>query len=719
MSNVMTSVRTSWSDVLAASVYRAVRRGWRIGCLLLVVGGLAAGCSDGSNGGTSTDTGIVDGGDEADGETTDISEGDTFSCQPGEILRCSEPNTQSIIQCNAAGDGETPGSCPPKSVCREGECVDVTCVPGRGRCNGDGLPQRCNQEGTQWVDQESCSEGESCESGACLNRCEQAANSNSYIGCEYWAVELENHLLFDERETGDPIPENMLPPFAIVLANTSSQYNATVSVYESPGQPATALGSRRVGTDIRTPDVFPKTVESELLDLNGDVIRQVSGPVDELELPSQSMMVLLLDSRQIPNYETSVTQKAYEVESSQPVVAYQFNPYCCNYNYTNDASLLLPKSALTGNYMYMSQPVWVNPGSDAENPEAANLTVLPTENDTEVTINFGEPTDPTGQPISYSEALYAVKNNGSVNLPNSDGQMEVTLDAHQALNVAAKAKGVDLTGARVEANKPVSVFGNHSCTFVPFATPACDHLEQQLLPMETWGETYNVVPVKVRGTDEQYTREGTYWKFLAREDDTEIETGLNLNVSAREDVLGVAGEGEQHCSEFAGSETNRTNGTFTLDAGESCEFGTKVPFEANATKPIMIGGTISSEDTIPDQANQVGDPGFFIVPPRQQFRDDYSFLTPQTYRSDYVTVITPRASTEIILDGETIDVADHPTFESYPDLGFGRAHLEVEPGPHRIRSSSVQFGILTYGFHDYVSYAYTGGLDLAKYNPVD
>lgn len=705
-------VSLSWRDVVSATGRCLV-----VGLLALSVAAIGcddSGSADGDAGGTPVDA-------EADGEEMDTAAdgetGDAISCDPGEVLRCSQPNTQSVIVCNDEGNGERPGSCPAKSVCRDDECVDVACVPGRGRCD-DGRPQRCNDEGTEWTDQEACSDGETCEEGACLNRCEQAAESNSYIGCEYWAVELENHLLFDERETGDPIPDDELPPFAIVLANTSSQYKAEVTVYESPGQPATALASRQVGTDIRTPDVFPRTVRSELYDLQGNT-QQISGEVEDLELPRESMMVLLLDSRQIPNYQTTVTQSAYRVESTQPIVGYQFNPYCCNYNYTNDASLLLPKSALTGNYMYMSQPVWVNPGSQAENPEAANLTVLPTEDQTEITVNFPEMTDPNGNPLPYRDALYAVDDSGSLSLPDSDGELQVTLDRHEVLNVAAKAQGVDLTGARVSADAPVSVFGNHSCTFIPFSTPACDHLEQQLLPMETWGESYFAVPVKVRGDKEAFTREGTYWKFLAREDDTTIETGLNLDVDDRENVLNVAGEGETHCSEFSASDTEESNGTFTLDAGESCEFGTKIPFEVSSDEPIMLGGTISSENTIPDSEDRVGDPGFFIVPPRQQYRDDYSFLTPQTYRSDYVTVVTQRGATEVILDGETIDISNHPTFESYPDLGFARAHLEVDPGPHRIRSGSVNFGILTYGFHDYVSYAYTGGLDLAKYNPLD
>lgn len=680
--------------------------------MCLVIG---AGCS------SSPETGVPDGGDAAvdttPGDTTEgggdtENEADVVSCEAGEVIRCSEENTQSIVVCKDDGTGTEPASCPPNTVCRDAECVEVACVPGRGRCDGD-TPQVCNESGEQFVDKEPCGEGSQCENGSCLNRCELAAKTNSYIGCEYWAVELENHLLYDARDTGQAIPDDKLPPYALVIANPSDEYNAKVSVWKDADTPAKAVGSRQVETDVRTPDVVLKTVYSELVSADG---RRLMGPIDreieDIRLPKNSLLTLILPNRQLPHGQTTVTDFAYRVESTQPVIAYQFNPYCCNYNYTNDASLLLPTSALTENYMYLGYPNWDNPEQrmEGEGSESATLSVLATQKDTQVTVQLRKPNK---EGVDYRKALYPISGR-RIEGPDNEGRLKVTLQPHEVLNVAGKEVGVDMTGSRITADKPVSVFGAHSCTFVPFANWACDHLESQLFPMETWGNRFVAAPLKMRLDTEQWTREGTYWKFLAREDDTRVKTGLNLQ-HGPQGVLPPAAANVPSCQAFTESPEK---GTFVLDAGESCEFGTKELFVAEADRPIMMGAFLSGQQSVGGDVEKAGDPAFFLVPPREQYRNSYAFLTPETYAVDYVTVTLPVGFTKLTLDGEEIDIKQADSFKEYSELGFARAHIKVEPGPHTIESGTVPFGIVAYGYHDYVSYAYTGGLDLAKRSPV-
>ena len=47
------------------------------------------------------------------------------------------------------------------------------------------------------------------------------------------------------------------------------------------------------------------------------------------------------------------------------------------------------------------------------------------------------------------------------------------------------------------------------------------------------------------------------------------------------------------------------------------------------------------------------------------------------------------------------------------DEGFVRAHIPLTEGPHQLEAQ-VPFGVVVYGYDDYVSYAYTGGLNLTK-----
>src|SRR5690606_14242186 len=114
----------------------------------------------------------------------------------------------------------------------------------------------------------------------------------------------------------------------------------------------------------------------------------------------QSIMTLVLPRRLMPYQASTLTQNGYRVVSTQPVVAYQFNPLCCNYNFTNDASLLLPTSALTENYTFLSYEVWKPQGSATS--YAATLTVIGTESNTDVTVRLR----PSLSNAPYSEILY-------------------------------------------------------------------------------------------------------------------------------------------------------------------------------------------------------------------------------------------------------------------------------------------------------------------------
>jgi hypothetical protein len=86
-------------------------------------------------------------------------------------------------------------------------------------------------------------------------------------------------------------------------------------------------------------------------------------------------------------------------------------------------------------------------------------------------------------------------------------------------------------------------------------------------------------------------------------------------------------------------------------------------------------------------------------------------LTPATYFVSYVTVTT-MPGIPVTLDGQTLNLTDF-NHQVSRDGSTISAHIPVEPGPHTIRAA-VPLGIIVYGYDNYVSYAYTGGLDLKK-----
>jgi hypothetical protein len=128
-----------------------------------------------------------------------------------------------------------------------------------------------------------------------------------------------------------------------------------------------------------------------------------------------------------------------------------------------------------------------------------------------------------------------------------------------------------------------------------------------------------------------------------------------------------------------------------------------------------------------------GDPSLIMVPPIEQYRRDYVFLTPDRYAFDYVVVVAPFGA-EVRLDGVELlargclaspadglmrGVADAPPARlvyrcqlSFPEVerDVVRPGAQAD-GVHRI-SANAPVGIVVYGFDAFVSYAYPGGLNL-------
>ena len=694
---------------------------WTSATLIVMGAALCVGCDDesGGGGGGAVDAGGDGGQTSGQGDTGQVEDtgaADSAAQQDSAAVDTAPPPDTTPPECTPNTrrcDGEDAWEiCLPegrwnREVCDEGftcqepgECVPdaANCVAGERICLTNTSPAEC-VPGEDWRPLLPCEDDELCVEGECRSRaCGEAAQTASYLGCDYVTTDLQNL-------AWAPIGGTPSAPMGLVVANPSPTASVSVSLFDATGAVAPLVREVTIAPPpVVLPAPTPVTVRTEVWDGSGRLANANFGQAQNLEIPAAGMAILLLEHH---GYRATsvVAQEAWRVRADQPVAAYQFSPYCCNYSFTNDASLLIPTPALGTEYMYVGVPSWGDrPMDDGSGMGTvvgypATLTVIATRSGTDVEVAL-----PAGVGVK----------------PDQDGRIQIQgqtvtarLDAQEVLHLFSNdptprgldfPRGVDMSGARVTASKPVAAFSGHECSFYPQDQGACDHLEEQLLPMDTWGVEYALIPPVLRAQNLNVATEAIFWKIIASEPNTRIELSVPM---ADLDPRAPGFDGVPHC-------LDRMDGpqTIVLGAGEYCEFGTRTAATIRANEPVSVMGIISGQDstgTFMPFGAHAGDPAIFILPPQYQFRNAYAFLAPTTYFNDVMTVVTVEGAT-IELDGEPVDLSG-----ATPVAGSRMVyqHVSIEDGPHSV-SADRPFGLLVFAYDDYVSYAFTGGLNLLK-----
>ncbi|HJO66872.1 MAG TPA: IgGFc-binding protein, partial [Sphingomonas sanguinis] len=476
--------------------------------------------------------------------------------------------------------------CPVGFICVDGDCAmpdEGGCIDGSRSCDDTGTPQVCVDG--EWQGLEGCDEDTLCIDGRCLTPpCAQASSQRSYIGCEYLAVDLPNLAFATLDFNGDGMtPDGTTPdaPVAIVVTNPWLEDSAFLTLRDAGGA-LTALRGEQVVT-VPNIDGLPRntyrtqTIQSTVRDAMGDVVRDRVGQADRLEVPPQGIATLLLPRRMGPVATSSILPNAFRLSSDRPVVAYQFSPYCCNFSFSNDASLLLPVSSLGTGYRYIGVPHHYNVREGVQLNTPAVMAVVAPHDETAVSVRLPR------------RAAVAPDPSGEINV--DDNVLEFTLDGQDValLSTGTSAgRAIDLSGAEIRSDQPIAVFSSHVCTFYPENVMACDHLQEQLTPVDTWGTQFQLVPPADRG--DNWPDEITYWKIVADHEVTQVQLSVPFN------QLGVASPGYRSvtfCGDLLVAGDNPDS--FVLTAGQTCEFGTRQPIAIAASRPILVTGTISGQ----------------------------------------------------------------------------------------------------------------------------
>ncbi|MET0286646.1 MAG: IgGFc-binding protein [Polyangiales bacterium] len=513
------------------------------------------------------------------------------------------------------------------------------CVTGRASCE-NGQATYCRADGTLARYECDAVQGLSCTPTGCRGACDLSEVDQSYIGCDYYPTITLN-----------PVWTGFA--FAIAVANASGQpTHVTITRGDTVVQEAD------VSADALQTFTLPWIPELKGGELDGDTAPACTIP------PARGNSRLVADG-------------AYRVRTTSPVTVYQFSPLqyelqdaplcptlatqCAGspltqcFSYSNDASLLLPATALTGNYTALSWP--------SQEVGSGFIAVTAVEDGTEVQI--------TGAGAFAAGAGIDAQGNGNARMNRGD-----------VLELVAAPTG-DVSGTRVRANKPVQVIAGQSCAFVPDAnTLNCDHLEEVQFPEDTLGKKY-VVPGVIHA-------------------DGSSGTPSVVRVAAIADGTNV-------------SFTPALHAPATLNAGAFLELaltpGQNVVIDGD--KPLLVAHYMVGQSAV-QNANNMGDPSQSAAVPVEQWRQSYLFTAPLTYAVNLATIIAkPGAS--VTIDGTRIDASE---FVQVGDYAVATVVLEADldrpnSAVHTV-DANQKVGLIVYGYGQYTSYMYPGGADLAR-----
>jgi hypothetical protein len=332
-------------------------------------------------------------------------------------------------------------------------------------------------------------------------------------------------------------------------------------------------------------------------------------------------------------------------------------------SYSNDASLLLPGTAMTGNYRItgpagQSDERVTGPGLFAVTGLADGTNVRVKVSDTGTVDGAG------GVPDAGPGEIF-----------------EFAVDRGEVVLVTGTPDS-DLSGTLVNAAGPVQVISGTPCQYVPEDTVACDHMEETVQPAETLGRRYFVtVPTNPRGV-----AIGHVVRIYGNWDDTHLEYPWGAPSGAP----AVINAGEVH------------------DLGiVDIDFEVVSPDHDFAVTSFQLGCGISDPG---HPLDCLGDPAQSNAQAVEQYRTRYVFLAPDDYDVSYADVVVPDGA-DVWLDGTAIGTTPSPIGIGY---GIMRILLDYGRDGAHILEANQPVGLQVMGYGSATSYQYPGGLNLTR-----
>jgi hypothetical protein len=368
--------------------------------------------------------------------------------------------------------------------------------------------------------------------------------------------------------------------------------------------------------------------------------------------------------------------RAFHIATSAPVVLYDIFPYGGSSSYISSATLLIPTTAWDTNYIAVDAFKKSDMAGPTAQPfieitaaeDATNVTISPT-----AAIVGGTNVAPTGAGQPHTYAL----NRGQV--------LQLKQDA-------------ELIGSPIQSDKPIGVWGGHSCMNIDVGDTACDSGHQQLFPVKALGNEYAAIRYRNRSASND---EAPPWRIVGAVDGTTLTY----------DPAPPAGA------------------PLTTKSGQTAMFYAAGPFTVKSQDPqhpFYMSGHMGGQD-FHGVDHGTGDPEFVNVIPPQQYLASYVFMTDPTMAN--TNLVLSRAKSNGTFKDVTLDCAG--IVKGWMPVGSGGLYeyarvdlvLSGHPngacnnGRHEIHSDAP-FGVTVWGWDTYVSYAYPSGASVQPINTV-
>jgi hypothetical protein len=487
--------------------------------------------------------------------------------------------------------------------------------------------------------------------------CEDAVLAKTSVGCLFYTADLDNYHSTTMAFDADHLP------FSLTLANPQQDQGAEVVIKQGADE-----------------------IYSTLLGPGGLEIVHVAC--------LEESIVCLVPQAEVDRQGIG-EGTGFSIESSVPIVIYQWNPYG-NDTCTNDSSLLLPVESLSSTYIVGS---WKTFSWSAQPEGSSQVTVVATEDDTTLTLIPAHDVSSYGGLGPYTAGVETAP---------------ITLNAADVLTIRAYEVAADLSGTVVQADKTVVVFGTNPCAHVPSDSYYfCDHVEEQMLPLEAWG-TSAVLARHDPRLECDPEDDPVVWRI--------ISGANNMTITFDPPAPPPAG-GDYHFDlqgeilHFNSHENHFVEATY--NDPEDPEHP-EAPFLAYQ---LMMSQNYSLNEG-PCNPQSHGDPMMLLTAPAGQYLDRYVFNTDDLYDYDYdYIILTRETGTEVSLDciGTIGDDAFAPVGSSDYEVAYvyiddPEDSTGCEDGYHYL-NADAPVGLSVVGVAYAQSYGYLGGVGVKYINP--